>query len=489
VILSALLALFLGALDTLIMGAAMPTIVSDLGGIQLYSWVFSVYLLSRAVALPIFGKLCDLFNSKSLYVISIIIFLMSSLCAGISQSMTQLTFARAIQGVGAGGNFALAYIVLADISPPERRGKMMSLISFVWGLSSVLGPTLGGFVVHYFSWRWIFYMNVPLGIAALVGIGLYLEEAREKKKEASIDYLGTLALSTTILALLTAFLIGGRSYPWTSPQVMGLFILTLCSGVIFYIIERQAKEPILPIGFFQVRGFSIANGSAFLASIAIFSLSAYSPLFIQGALGKTPAQLGLAMVPLSLGWSMGALLCGQIVHLIKERPSTLLGAVLLLIGCGLTLTFSISTSITSCSIVLAIAGLGMGFVSISTLLIVQNSLPGEDLGVATASHQFSRTLGGTIGVGISGSLVTVRLQKVMDALMTSGIDGRIHQSLSAHLHQSIEGLFRPEIQSLLAENVQKALREAVAGGVVLVFWVSLIAACMCLFFSYRLPER
>jgi predicted MFS family arabinose efflux permease len=293
--------------------------------------------------------------------------------------MAQLTFSRAIQGVGAGGNFALAYIVLADISPPERRGKMMSLISFVWGLSSVLGPTLGGFIVNYFSWRWIFYMNVPLGIIALIGIGVHLEETREKKKEATIDCLGTLTLSTTILALLTAFLLGGRSYPWTSPHILGLFILTLCSGVFFYTIECHAKEPILPIEFFQVRGFSIANSSAFFASIAIFSLSAYSPLFIQGALGKTPAQLGLTMVPLSLGWSMGALFCGQIVHLLKERPSTLLGAFLLLAGCGLTLTFSISTSLTACSIVLAIAGFGMGFVSISTLLIVQNSLPGEDL--------------------------------------------------------------------------------------------------------------
>jgi EmrB/QacA subfamily drug resistance transporter len=488
VILSALLALFLGALDTLIMGAAMPTIVSDLGGIQLYSWVFSVYLLSRAVSLPIFGKLCDLFNSKRLYIISIIIFLISSICAGISHSMSQLTVARAIQGVGAGGNFALAYIVLADISPPERRGKMMSLISFVWGLSSVLGPTLGGFIVNYFSWRWIFYMNVPLGVVALIGIGVFLEETREKKKDASIDYLGALMLSVTILALLTAFLLGGRSYSWTSPHIIGLFLLTLCSGVIFYTIERRAKEAILPIGFFQVRGFSIANSSAFFASIAIFSLSAYSPLFIQGALGKTPAQLGLAMVPLSLGWSMGALFCGQVVHLVKEKPSTLLGGVLLLVGCGLTLSFSISTSLTVCSIVLAIAGLGMGFVSISTLLIVQNSLPGEDLGIATASHQFSRTLGGTIGIGISGSLVTARLQAAMDALMATGLDGRIHQSLSTHLQQSLEGLFRPEIQSLFSENVQKALQEAVAQGVTLVFWVSLIAACVCLFFSFRLPK-
>jgi len=488
VIAAALLALFLGALDTLIMGAAMPTIVSDLGGIELYSWVFSVYLLSRAVSLPIFGKLCDLFNRKRLYMITIVIFLISSVCAGASHSMTQLTVSRAVQGVGAGGNFALAYIVLADISPPERRGKMMSLISFVWGLSSVLGPTLGGFIVNYFSWRWIFFINIPLGILAFIGIWRYLEETREKKRDADIDYLGALTLSTTILALLTAFLLAGRSYAWTSPQILGLFVITLCSSRVFYTVERRAKEPILPIGFFRVRGFNIGNSAAFFASFSIFSVSAFSPLFIQGALGKTPAQLGMAMVPLSLGWSVGALVCGQMIHLLKEKPSALLGSVLLLAGCAMTLTFSISTSLTAFSIVLAIAGLGMGFVSISTLLIVQNSLSVEDLGVATTSHQFSRTLGGTIGIGVSGSFVTARLSETMDSLMHSGIYEKIPLSISNHLHQNIEDLFRPEIQSFLSKTVQHSLRDAVAQGVTWVFWASLIMSFACLFFSYRLPK-
>jgi len=399
-----------------------------------------------------------------------------------------LTLSRAVQGVGAGGNFALAYIVMADISPPEKRGKMMSLISFVWGLSSVLGPTIGGFIVNYFSWRWIFYMNVPLGIIALLGIWLYLEETRAKKKEASIDYLGAATLSTTILALLTAFLLAGQAYSWISPQILGLFVLALFSGALFYSVERRAKEPILPIGFFRVRGFSIGNSAAFFASFAIFSLSAFSPLFIQGALGKTPAQLGMAMVPLSLGWSIGALLCGQIVHRLKERPGALMGAVLLLAGCGLTLTFSVSTSLMLCSFVLAVAGIGMGFVSISTLLVVQNSLPLQDLGIATASHQFSRTLGGTIGIGVSGSFVTARLQKTMDILMPQDIYDKVPPDVSIHLQQGIENLFRPEIQPLLTANVQTALRGTVAEGAAFVFWAALIVSCICLFFSYKLPK-
>jgi EmrB/QacA subfamily drug resistance transporter len=489
IIAAALLALFLGALDTLVMGAAMPTIVADLGGLHLYSWVFSVYLLTRAVSLPIFGKLCDLFNSKRLYIISIIIFLLSSVLAGVSQSMTQLTLSRALQGVGAGGNFALAYIVLADISPPEKRGKMMALASFIWGLASVLGPTLGGLIVNYFSWRWIFFINIPLGIMALIGILIYLTETREKKKEASIDYLGVLTMSITILALLSAFLLAGRTYAWASSQIIGLLIITLGAGLAFYHTEKRAIDPILPLSFFRVQGFSIGNGSAFFASFAIFSLSAFSPLFIQGALGKTPAQLGVALVPLSLGWSLGALACGQLIHRLRERPSALLGSFLLVTGSGMTLAFSTATSLTAFSIVLAVAGLGMGFVSIATLLTVQNSLAVSDLGIATASHQFSRTLGGTIGIGITGSFVTAQLSKTIDLLLNSGLQKKMLASFSTQIYQNAENLFRPEIQSLLAADVQKFLQEAVAQSVTWVFWAALIASCVSLFFSYKLPAR
>jgi len=199
IIIASLLALFLGALDAMVMSAAMPTIVADLGGLHLYSWVYSAYLLARAVSLPVFGKLADIFRSRRLYIISISIFLLGSVLAGLAQSMLQLILARALQGIGAGGNFALVYIVLADVSSPEKRGKTLSLGSFIWGLASVLGPPFGGFVVTYFSWRWIFFVNVPLGVFSLLGIAVYLIEVRDKKKEAAIDYWGALTLSTTIL--------------------------------------------------------------------------------------------------------------------------------------------------------------------------------------------------------------------------------------------------------------------------------------------------
>ena len=490
IIIAALLALFLGALDSLVMSAAMPTIVADLGGLELYSWVYSAYLLARAVALPIFGKLADIFKSRRLYIISICIFILGSILkhAGLAQSMTQLILSRVLQGIGAGGNFALVYIVLADISSPENRGKTLSLGSFIWGLASVLGPTFGGLVVTYLSWRWIFFVNVPLGAFSLLGIVLYLIEVRDKKKEAAIDYWGALTLSTAILGLLTVFLLAGRSYDWVSPQIVGLSIITIAAGVAFFYAERRAREPILSLGFFGSRGFSIGNGAAFLASFAIFSLFAYSPLFIQGALGKTPLEMSLAMLSLSLGWSSGALGCGQIVHRLGKKPSTVFGSLCLAASGGILLTFTTATSLAACAVVLGFAGIGMGFVSMATLLVVQDSLDMSDLGIATASQQFFRTLGGTIGVGISGSFVTLTLTNVMESLMTTGLKN-LPPSLHVQLKQSIENIFRPEIQALLDPDVQKTLQEAVARGVSMVFWIAFFSSLVCLILSLLIPVR
>jgi EmrB/QacA subfamily drug resistance transporter len=482
------LTLFLGALDALVMSAAMPTIVSELGGLHLYSWVYSAYLLARAVSLPVFGKLADIFRSRRLFIISICIFLLGSILAGLAQSMMQLILSRVLQGIGAGGNFALVYIVLADVSSPEKRGKTLSLGSFIWGLASVLGPTIGGFVVTYFSWRWIFFINVPLGVVSLMGIAVYLVEVRDKNKEAAIDYWGALTLSTTILGLLTVFLLAGRSYDWISIQIIGLSIITIASGIAFFYAEKRAREPILSLDFFGIRGFSIGNGSAFLASFTIFSLFAYSPLFIQGALGKTPLQMSVAMLSLSLGWSVGALACGQIVNRFGQKPSTVFGSLCLALGGGIMITFSTGTSLATCSIVLGFAGVGMGFVSMATLLVVQDSLDKSDLGVATSSHQFFRTLGGTIGVGISGSFVTMTLSNVMETLMNTGLNN-LPPSLNVQIKQSIENIFRPEVQALLTPQIQKTMQEAVARGVSMVFWITFFTSLLCLILSVLIPVR
>ena len=487
IIIAALLALFLGALDALVMSAAMPTITAELGGLDLYSWVYSASLLARAVSLPIFGKLADIFNSKRLLIISIGIFLIASILAGLAQSMAQLIIWRVFQGIGAGGIFALVYIVLADISSPQNRAKNLSLGSFIWGLASVFGPTFGGFVVTYFSWRWIFFVNIPLSILSLLGIGIYLVDIREKKKQVAIDYLGALSLSIAVLGLLTIFLLAGQTYAWNSLRIILLVLVTIVSGTGFYFIEKRAREPILSLDFLVIRGFGVGNGAAFLASFSIFALFAYSPLFIQGALGKSPLAMSLAMLFLSLGWSVGAMSCGQMVNRFGKKPSTILGSLILVIGGGMTLTFSTATGLMTCVIVLGFIGVGMGFVSMATLLIVQDSLAASDLGVATASHQFSRTLGGTVGVGVSGSFVTVALAASMEALIHSE-STQLSPSLLNEV-RNIENLFKPEVQALLTPDVQKTMQAAVAQGVSMVFWVALFASLICLCLSFMLPAE
>lgn len=489
IIFATLLALFLGALDTLAMSAAMPTIVSELGGLHLYSWVFSAYMLARAVSLPIFGKLCDLFPNRTLFSISILIFLAGSVFAGLSDSMIQLTASRVIQGIGAGGTFALTYIVLSDISEPDKRGKMMSMASFVWGLASVLGPSFGGFMVSVASWRWIFFINLPLGGLSLLGLRLFLTETREKRSRARIDYRGAILLSTAILSLLGAFLLAGRNYAWFSMEILGLFLLFLGSFSAFIAVERRAPEPILPIDFFRSTAFSLGNGAAFFSSVAIFCLSAYSPLFIQGALGRTPMELGVAMISLSMGWSGGALLCGQLVHRRRERPLAILGGGFLIAGTGMAAAFSSETSLLTCSVALGLAGIGMGFVSISTLLIVQNSVGPAHLGVATSSHQFTRTIGGTIGIGICGGLVTSRFLSNVEGRLGPDAAAAIPPDLWVRIQENFENLFRPEVQERLNDGVQTAMRTAIGESILLVFWFTLGAAVVCLGLGWLLPSE
>jgi EmrB/QacA subfamily drug resistance transporter len=487
VLIAALLAVFLAALDALIVGAAMPTIVADLGGLELYSWVFSAYMLTRTISLPLFGKLADLYSSKKLFVLAVGAFLIGSAFAGIVENMEQLILLRALQGIGAGGNFALSYIVVSEISAPAERGRMMGLISFVWGVSSVLGPLLGGFIVTYLAWPWVFYINIPIGGLAAFFILRYFQESREKKREAEVDYLGALALSTCVLALLFVSLLGGKSDPWLSPQFIGLLVLAIFAGVLFLYAEKRATEPILPLHFLQIPGFTFANGAAFFSSFAIFSLLAFLPLFVQGTLGRTPAELGLVMVPLSLGWSAGALVCGHVVNRLGEKLASLVGAILMSLSIAFTLTFSPTTGLVYFSLVICPIGIGMGFVSVATLLKVQNSLQEIDLGVATSSQQFARTLGGTIGIGISGGVMSHYMDKSIRTFMNSPLGSEIPSDLVAKLSQNLQDFLRPEIVATLSSTALDAVRGAIGSGVEAVLWTTLLVSSISIIMCKMLP--
>lgn len=487
IIAAALLALFLGAMDALIMSAAMPTIVADLGGLHLYSWVYSVYFLSRAISLPIFGKLADLYNNRKIFLVSIAVFVASSVAAGLSTNMMFLIVARVFQGIGAGGNFALVYIVLADISSPQERARTMSFASSIWGIASVLGPTLGGFIVTFLSWRWIFFINVPLGLLSMTGLAFFMVELREKKKSASLDMWGVITLSTAILGLLTLFLMGGRSYGWLSLRMALLGALTVLSAVGFFYAERRAKEPILPLEFFKKRGFSMGNLAVFMSSFSIFALFAFAPVFIQGGLGKSPMQVGVAMLSLSLGWSAGSLILGQASNRLGIKRAAVMGAILLISGCALTLLFSVQTTMVTCFWVFMLTGLGMGFVTLATLLEVQNAVDVSDLGVATSSNQFARTLGGTVGVGVCGGFMNAALWRAMHGLAEQGLMLANGGAAVIGEGNRFDALLQPEFQNQLAENARTAFHTAIVDSVSIVFWIVLLAAVVCLIFCTLLP--
>jgi EmrB/QacA subfamily drug resistance transporter len=485
---ASLVALFLGALDALIISAAMPSVVADLGGLHLYSWVYSAYFLSRAVSLPIVGKMADLYKNRNLFMVAVGTFLASSTAAGCAWSMTALIIARVIQGIGAGAIFALVYTVLADISAPENRGRTLSLASFTWGLASVLGPTLGGIIVSYFSWRWIFFINIPLGIACLWGIGAHLEEVRTKTKEVSLDLWGAASLTTTVLAFLFLLMTGGRNSPWLSPGMIALALLSVTGLIAFILVERRTKDPILSIGFFKKRSFTTGNGAIFLSSFTIFSLFAFAPLFIQGAQLRSPMQVGMAMLSLSLGWSMGSVALGQVIDRVGRKFCAVAGAVCLIMGCAMTLAFTAESTMIFIFCSFFIVGVGMGFVALATLLVVQSGLDQRDLGVATSSNQFARTLGGAVGVGVCGGLVANRFSDLTKMVRDAGIVDGLSIIKGENSLGEIGQLFNPAVQAAMPANLKQIVQETVTRGVGDVFWTVTISATLCLLICLLLPS-
>ena len=484
IIWAALLALFLGALDALVMTAAMPTIIAELGGLHLYAWTYTTYFLARAVALPIFGKLSDMYSTRMLFLFSIGLFLVASIAAGFSQSMGFLVVTRIFQGIGGGGIFALVYVVLSDVSTPEHRAKTISFASAVWGIASLVGPTLGGFIVTWFSWRWIFFINIPLGLVSFYGIAVYFQEFREKTAGKNLDLLGAFLLSGFILGLLTLIITGGRELPFLSMPYLLIGCATIISGYWFFRVEMRAENPMLNFNYFKDPSYALGNVLVFFASFAIFSLFAYAPILLQGALSQTPLQVGYAMLSLSLGWSIGSLLAGRKMNWIGQKRAVLIGTVLLVIGTGMTLGFSRTTSVAECFAAFFVVGLGMGFVSLTTLLVVQDSVEPANLGVATSFHQFSRTMGGTIGVGLCGGIVT---DKLIDELTVAG--QKLPETLIGMLKESMANLFQQEFQAMIPAGMDAMLQNAVLNGVYLALIIVFVVSVINLGLSLLLPRK
>jgi EmrB/QacA subfamily drug resistance transporter len=403
IIAAGLLTSFLSALDTTILSTVMPTIAADLGGLSLYSWVFAVYMVVTAVSMPIWGKLSDMLGRKRLFITAVMLFLAGSMLCGLARSMTQLILFRGIQGIGGGGLAAVPFAMISAFYPPHERGKVLGILSSAWGISSVIGPMLGSTIVATLSWPWVFYINLPLGVIAIVLVARYHPERHAGAKEP-IDYAGAFLLTGTILfLLLTARSIGQAGWSWG----VAVQASVACAFLVGFITtERGAKNPILALSFFTRRSFWLGNLLGFLSSFAMFGIIAFLPLFAQTVLGGTAVQAGLLVTPMSLAWSVMAIVAGRAVPRVGENALIRGGMLSLALGLVLLLFTHYDSSLGYLIFCVVLAGIGMGSQTAPLTLSVQQSLAQKDLGVATSAQMLSRTIGGAIGVSILGAVLT-----------------------------------------------------------------------------------
>ncbi|UXX93206.1 MFS transporter [Streptomyces sp. AD2-2] len=412
-----LLGLLLAALDQTIVSTALPTIVSDLGGLEHLSWVVTAYLLASTAATPLWGKLGDQYGRKRLFQIAIVIFLIGSALCGAAQNMPQLIGFRALQGLGGGGLIVLSMAIVGDVVAPRERGRYQGLFGAVFGATSVLGPLLGGLFTEHLSWRWVFYINLPVGVVALAVIATALHIPRRSTRHV-IDYLGTFLIAAVATCLVLVASLGGTTWGWTSPQIIGLAVLGVVLIVAFVAVERRAAEPVLPLKLFRVRTFTLAAVISFIVGFAMFGAMTYLPTFLQVVQGITPTMSGVHMLPMVFGMLLSSTTSGQIVSRTgRWKVFPIAGTGVTALGLLLLHRLDEGSSTAEMSAYFFVFGLGLGLVMQVLVLIVQNAVSYEDLGVATSGATFFRSIGASFGVAIFGTIFASRLgDKLTDAL-------------------------------------------------------------------------
>jgi EmrB/QacA subfamily drug resistance transporter len=411
-----MLAVLLAALDSTIVATALPTITAKLGGLNELSWVVTAYLLALTISTPIYGKLGDLLGRKRVFQIAIVIFLIGSALCGLAQNMGELIVFRGLQGIGGGGLIVLAQAIIGDVVSPRERGRYQGLFGAVFGVSSILGPLVGGFLVDNVSWRSIFYVNLPIGALALVVIALVLH-IPQARREARIDWAGTalLALGTGCIVLLTS--LGGTTYDWTSPQIVGLGVAGLLSLAAFVPVERRAAEPVLPLSLLGERTFAVAGAISFIIGVAMFGATTYLPLFLQVVNGASPTRSGLELLPLMLGLLVASIGSGQLItRWGRYKPFPIAGTAITVGGFLLLSTMGPGTTAVMRSLDMLVLGTGIGLVMQVLVLAAQNAVDYRDLGVATSGVAFFRSIGGCFGVAAFGAIFANRLASELSSL-------------------------------------------------------------------------
>jgi EmrB/QacA subfamily drug resistance transporter len=429
-----MLGMFLAALDQTIVSTALPTIVGDLGGLNHLSWVVTSYLLAATVSTPLYGKLGDMYGRKPVFLAAILIFLAGSMLAGLSRSMSELIAFRALQGAGAGGLMVGAQAIIADIVPPRERGRYMGLIGSVFAVASVAGPLLGGFLVDQISWRWVFYVNLPIGVLAVVIVvfRLHLHQPHHRHR---IDYLGAVLLSAGVTALTLMTSWGGTEYPWGSATIIGLAVAGVVLLLAFALQERRAAEPIVPPQLFRSGVFNVASAIGATIGMAMFGAIIFIPLFLQIVYGASATGSGLRMLPLMAGLLVASIASGRAIsRLGRYRVFPIAGTAILLVGMFLLSRLGVETAPWVASVYMAVVGVGIGLVMQVLVLVVQNDAEPRNIGVATSTATFFRSVGGSFGVAIFGTIFASRLAHELAALphdIVARVGGGAHLSPAA----------------------------------------------------------
>jgi EmrB/QacA subfamily drug resistance transporter len=460
-----MLSLFLASMESTVVATAMPTIVGQLGGLEHYSWVFSAYMLASTTAVPLYGKLSDLYGSRRLYVIAMASFLAGSVLSGFANSMTQLIFARALQGLGAGGLMPLAFILIGEMFSLEQRAKMQGFFSGVWGVSSIVGPLLGGFLVDQLSWRWVFYINLVPGLlaAALVTFA-WRDQARSHERPA-IDYAGAALLTFSVVSLLLGLM--STSNGWI---LIGIAIILF---IALLWVESRAADPILPLHLFRDGLFATSIAHGMLTGWALFGSISFIPLFVQSVLGTSATQAGITITPMLLGWVSASIIGMRLILTVGYRRLGLIGTTIFASGAFLMTLLNANSGQILMMVFVTMMGIGMGLSIPSFLVAVQTSVERRYLGTATSTLQFSRSIGGTLGVSVMGAALSLRLASNLSA---SGLDPELVARLLDPL---------PSSEIL----VDAGARLAMANAIHLVFVIACIAAALGLITTFFMPHK
>lgn len=477
-----MVAVFLVAIDVTVVSTAMPNIARDLQGLALYSWVFAIYTLTTSVTTPIYGKLADLFGRKIIFSIGVILFVLGSMLSGASQSMTELVWFRAFQGIGAGAVMPITFTIIGDLFPGEQRAKMQGVFSSVWGIAGLLGPLVGGLFVDHVSWRWIFYINLPVGAISLILVWKFLHETVERKSK-KIDYWGAVVFTAGVSALMYALLNGGTNYPWGSPTIVLLFIGAAVGIGLFIWIEAKVQEPMLPLSLFKIPVIAVSNVFGFLISFVLIGMNVYLPMWIQSILQHSATNSGLTLMPMSIAWPLGSTFAGRYMYRIGSKFTTLIGAILVAAGGAWALAIGLGSPYWYFVGVMIVTGLGMGYSVTPTTVLVQSAVGWQMRGAATASNTFVRTLGQTIGITIFGSLFNASVTNYVKTHLPAGLDAAhtIRVILSSGMPSSSASTVSSALRTLFARTLANAIHQ--------IFIVIFAIAVVSLIVVFILPSH